>query len=94
MPRPKNVTPTVSLHTAIPQDLYLKMNLYLYSPSELQIPRGAIQRFICDRIREFFDETQPPVSDIDLAALPTEELASSEAFDPNHSPSGSGSTQG
>lgn len=53
--RPPLILRPVSLHTHIPEDLYLKLSMHLYSPAEKRVPKGAFQRFICDRIAEYFN---------------------------------------
>jgi hypothetical protein len=56
MPRPPDILRPVSLHTSIPEDLHAKLTLYLYSESEQRVPKGAYQKFIRDRITEFFNQ--------------------------------------
>jgi hypothetical protein len=56
--RPRNVIRSVSLHTHLPEDLYAKLTLHLYSPSEQRVPNSAYQRFICERITEFFNQRE------------------------------------
>jgi hypothetical protein len=54
MSRPPNILRSVSLHTMLPEDLYAKLTVHLYSESEQRVPKGSYQRFICERITEFF----------------------------------------
>jgi hypothetical protein len=56
MSRPPKVIRPVKLTTSIPEDLYLKLKLYLWSDAEQRVPLGAFQRFICERIIEFFSK--------------------------------------
>jgi len=43
------------LTTTIPENYRARLDLYLYSESEGRIPKGAYQRWIVERIREFFE---------------------------------------
>lgn len=52
--RHPNIIRPIKLTTTIPEDLRLKLDLYLFSDVEGRIPKGAYQDFICARIREFF----------------------------------------
>ena len=53
--RRPSVLRSIDLHTMIPEDLYAKLSVYLYSAAEGRVPKGAYQKFICDRIIEFFN---------------------------------------
>ncbi len=55
MPKPAAIVPNRHIHTTIPPDLAVRMELYLYSEVEGRAPKGAIQQFLIQRIREFFD---------------------------------------
>jgi hypothetical protein len=55
MGRPADILRPVPLHTSIPEDLHGKLSLYLYSPAEGRVPKGAYAKFIRDRIVEFFN---------------------------------------
>jgi hypothetical protein len=44
----------IKLTTTLPEDVYAKLKLYLYSDIEGRVPKGAIQRFLIARINEFF----------------------------------------
>ncbi len=55
MSRPPNIIPSVALKLKLPEDLRGKLDLYLYSPSEGAVPRGAYQRFFVERLTEFFN---------------------------------------
>jgi hypothetical protein len=54
MSRPANIRRPVRLHTTLPEDIRAKLDLYLYSSVEGRVPVGAYQRFIIERIRDFF----------------------------------------
>jgi hypothetical protein len=58
MPRKPNIIPSIRLGTTIPEDLRAKLDLYLFSEIEGRVPQGAYQRFICERIREFFNKLE------------------------------------
>lgn len=55
MARPPLILRPVKLNTTIPEDLYAKLVMHLYSESEQRVPKGAFQKFICDRIIEYFN---------------------------------------
>jgi hypothetical protein len=54
MPRPKQVIPKVHLHIKIDADLRAKLDKAVWSELEQRIPAGALQRFIEERLREYF----------------------------------------
>jgi len=54
MSRRPNVIPSVKLTTHIPLDVMNRLNAHLYSPVEGCVPRGAYQKFLVERINEFF----------------------------------------
>lgn len=56
MPRPRNIQRSVQLELQLPEDLYAKLQLHLYSPSEACVPRGAFKTFFSERIIEFFGQ--------------------------------------
>ena len=62
MPRPPNLIPSVKLTTALPLDVITQMNAFLYSPLEGKVPAGSHQRFLSERIREYFNHAS-----VDLA---------------------------
>jgi hypothetical protein len=57
--RPPDILRPVRLHTTLPEDLHAKLTLYLFSESEGRVPKGAYQKFICERIVEFFANRNP-----------------------------------
>ena len=61
MSRPPDILRPVRLHTTLPEDLHAKLTLYLFSESEQRVPKGAYQRFICERIVEFFNNRETKV---------------------------------
>lgn len=50
----------VKLHTSLPEDVHARLMLHLYSPSEGKVPKSAIQRFLVERITEFFANYKEP----------------------------------
>jgi hypothetical protein len=53
--RPPSIIRPVRLSTTLPEDIRARLDLYLYSEVEGRVPLGAYQKFIIERIREFFD---------------------------------------
>lgn len=66
--RPPNILRPTKLTTYIPEDLRVKLDLYLYSEVEGRIPHGAYSRFLVERVKEFF-ERKPTLP----LPLPTDE---------------------
>jgi hypothetical protein len=60
MSRPPLILRPVKLNTSLPEDLYHKLAMHLYSQAEGKIPRGAFQKFICERIIEYFNRGPLP----------------------------------
>lgn len=55
MSAPNIIRPTkLTMH--LPEDVRARLDLYLFSPLEGRIPKGAYQRFIVERIQEFFSK--------------------------------------
>ena len=52
MPRPYLVDRPHHMLVTIPQSLYARLALYLYSPLEGRVPQGAYQSFFVARIEE------------------------------------------
>jgi hypothetical protein len=44
----------IPLTTSLPEDVHAKLMLYLYSEAEGKVPKGAISRFLVERINEYF----------------------------------------
>ncbi len=55
MPRPTNTIPTVNLTVRLPQDIHARLALHLHSDLEGRIPFAAYQKFLTERIKEFFE---------------------------------------
>ena len=56
MGRRPNPVPSVLLNVALPQTVHAQMTLHLFSELEGRVPQGAYQRFLTERIQEFFKE--------------------------------------
>lgn len=54
MARPRNASPARNIHVALPGDIWPRLELHLYSEAERRVPFAAYQRFLVERIREFF----------------------------------------
>lgn len=62
MSRPPNILRPVSLHLMLPEDLYARLSIHLYSQAEGRVPKGSFQKFFCERITEFFNRSQDNVN--------------------------------
>jgi hypothetical protein len=60
MPRRPNIIRPVRLITTFPEDIRTKLDLFLYSPIEGRVPKGAYQKFLIERIQEFFAARERP----------------------------------
>ena len=54
MSRPPNILRPIPLKTSLPEDVWLRLTSHLYSPVEKRVPKGAYQKFLVDRINEYF----------------------------------------
>jgi hypothetical protein len=54
MSRRPNLIPSIQLNVALPEDVHTQLTLHLFSELEGRVPLGAYQRFITERIREYF----------------------------------------
>jgi len=54
MPRKAAVNPSIRLNTALPPEIAMKLQLFLFSEVEGRVPQGAYQEFLTARIQEFF----------------------------------------
>lgn len=48
----------VKLTTTFPEDIRVKMDLYLFSKVEGRVPKGAYQEFLVGLIKEFFTKLE------------------------------------
>lgn len=58
MPRRPNIIRPSKLTTVLPEDIRAKLDLHLWSELEGRVPQGAYQKFLVERIQEFF--SHPP----------------------------------
>lgn len=54
-----NIIRPVKLTVNLPEDVWTKMTLHLYSPLEGRVPHGSYSRFLSERINEFFSRQEP-----------------------------------
>lgn len=54
MPRPKLLIPTRVQQVTLPEDIYMRLQLYLTSGLDGKVPFAAYQTFFVTRINEFF----------------------------------------
>ena len=54
MSRRPNTVPSIMLNVALPQPVHTLLTLHLFSELEGRVPLGAYQRFLSDRIDEYF----------------------------------------
>lgn len=73
MKHPSIIRP-IKLTTTFPEDIRAKLDIHLYSKVENRVPQGAIQKFLIDRIREYFAQREP--------GLKPEELEDIDMIDP------------
>lgn len=69
MPRHRAVTPNRHLHTTIPPDLGLRLDLLLFSESQARVPAGAYQELLVRLLRQFFEEKEVDLAPF-LGSLP------------------------
>ena len=55
MPRHPSIIRPTKLHLGLPEDVRTRLDLFLFSELEGCVPRGAYQRFVIDRVHEFFN---------------------------------------
>lgn len=60
MARPPSIIRSVKLTTMLPEDIWSRLTLHLYSELEGRVPVGAYQRFLVERIREYFEHAPTP----------------------------------
>lgn len=56
MARQPNILRPIRLNTTFPEDIRAKLEIHLYSPLEGRVPKSAMQKFLLERIREYFEE--------------------------------------
>lgn len=75
MPRPRAIVPNRNVHTTLPAELATRLEIFLWSESEGRVPKGALQTFLIQRIREYFETRQMDLSPY-LGSLPGEYVLS------------------
>lgn len=70
MSRPANIHRPTTLNTTLPEDLRAKLDLYLYSEVEGRIPKGSYQKFIIERINDFFREREARAAEPQVPEIP------------------------
>lgn len=63
MPRHANIIPGVQLNLRLPQDLKVKLDLELYSKSELRVPYGAYNKFFTRLLSAYLSSKVPNVTE-------------------------------
>jgi hypothetical protein len=58
--RRANIIRPVSLHTTIPEDVWTKVSLHLYSEIEGRVPKGAYQNLIVQLLRDYLNNLETP----------------------------------
>lgn len=58
MTRPPNIIPPSRLNTALPEDLRARLDIHLWSETEMRVPHGAYQRLIIQLLREYLDKVE------------------------------------
>ena len=69
MSRQPDVIRPIKLTTTLPEDIRVPLDLHLYSELEGRIPKGAYQRFLIERIQEFFSSRSLDLGE--FVGLPT-----------------------
>ena len=60
MPRPRLITRPRKLTINLPEDVALRLDLFLVSPATQKVPQGAYQAFFVERIQEYFARYSQP----------------------------------
>ena len=55
MPRRPHIDTSTALLVRIPESVYTKLSLHLFSPLEGRVPYGKYREFIIERVNEYFD---------------------------------------
>lgn len=61
MARPPNIVRPTSLHIAVPEDIRVKMDAFLWDKGRSRVLPGAYSAFIVSLLRNFFN-TMPQVT--------------------------------
>jgi len=60
VPRPPNIIRPIPLQTSLPEDLRARLDLHLWSNSEMRVPLGAYQKLIVQLLSEYLDRVERP----------------------------------
>jgi hypothetical protein len=60
MARQPSIIRQQKINLSLPEDIYARLNLHLYSDIEGCVPRGAYQKFFIERIQEYFSKEVIP----------------------------------
>ena len=52
--RPKSLSPSIDTHLFLPEEIYARISLALWSDAEGRIPHGQMSKFFVARANEFF----------------------------------------
>ena len=56
MPRPKHIIRPRKYTINIPEDVAVRLDLFLFSAATNKVPEGAYSRFFVERITEYLDK--------------------------------------
>jgi hypothetical protein len=56
MPRPKNIIPPVEVRVNIPQDLFLRLQIELFSEVDGKVPYAAVSKYMTALLRKSLEE--------------------------------------
>lgn len=60
MPRRPNIERPIRVHIVLPEALWGRLTLHLYSSLENRVPHGAYSEFFAKQLEEFFSTLEPP----------------------------------
>ena len=69
MGRPRNTIPTVGVKVWLPAALHSRTELFLFSEAEGKVPHGAWQKFLSERLTDFFRHTSLDLATVAPAAM-------------------------
>lgn len=58
MPRPRRAMRPKHVNISLPEDVYARMILQLYSPLEGKVPHGAISDYLTELVRKDLERTK------------------------------------
>lgn len=60
MPRPRKVDPSIRLEIKIPESVYTRLAMHLFSPAQGQVPYGAWSQFFAALAEEALKRLENP----------------------------------